>query len=412
MKRIIALVIFISVILFSSSLTAQQAPDKPNPGNVYSQILVCSKAFEALGKLGDTQAKDVLINGLKSNEYLIRSPAIEALGKLRCKEAIPLLKELIVDRNYLIRITSIFALAKLDVPGMEELLLTHLSDKDVAIRAITAEKLEYFGDKYSAKLFEVLSREDSYPVRETLIRVLGNNKFKPATEYITRALEDTHAEVRRAACEAIFNIKDKDAIPLLKNKLNDTDVFVRASVKEALGALKETSIIKSLWQEIEDEDPIIRSSSYVALANLKDINILPILLDAIVKPENERIVKQEAARALRILKPYVQELVSKSLLKTKSGILSLENLDVGYQVGNKNLILLLTESLRDTKNPLYDDAPSVLRILRERIGLPALRETLLQDNAELVGSVAFALGELQDKDAVNSLIQVCKKYGF
>lgn len=378
-----------------------------------SKILVATRIVEALGKLGSLKASDVLLEALKSNEFFIRAYAVGALGRLNDKEAIPfLLKMVVSDKNYLVRISTTKALVELGQLDAEKSLLNFLNDTDPAVRANAVEQLGGTTEKCLSRLVKVLSEDKSFFVRIKAIEQLGINKFEPAATYIRQALEDENGEVRQAACFAIGQFGDRRDIPLLIERLGDKGIFVRPTAKEALSKLGESSLIKLFWQDIEDEDPLLRGSSYVALANLKDINILPVLLKEIVAPENPTLVRVAAARALMILKPYVSELVDIALSLSKAGVISLENLDLSYKVNGRNLVAVVIEALEDEKNPLHKDAPFILKELKDNTALPALRQALYRNDPNIVANVAYVLGELQDKDAVNNLIEVYKRYGF
>lgn len=410
----------IFICLFYCPLMAQQEKVDSNPTgieNTYSKILVCSNAFEALGKIADPKAKGILTEGLKSKDFFIRGRATEALGRLQDKETVPLLKTLVNDENYFVAVLATAALAKLGEQDMKESLFNFLNHKDPQVRATAIEqlgdfKLDELKDKFLPQLVKILSQDSNYVVREKAIAELGRNRFGPAVSLVRQALKDENAQVRRAACRVITTISDKQETTLLKERLSDKDISVRAQAKESLGFLGEKSLLKSFWKEVEDKEPILRLSSCMALAELNDINILPNLLKEIVNPQNSTFARTEAARALTKLKPHISDLVAKALSKSKTDILSLENLEVSYKINGKSLGLILTEALKDKNNPLHNDAPSIISQLQERVYLAALREALFDSDPNMVASAACVLGALRDKDAVDELIKVCEKYGF
>ncbi len=415
MRRILVFIsIFICGLLLIATVEAQEnIPSKVD--DKYSRILVTSKVVEALGKLGNPKAHDILVEALKSKEFFIRAHAVQALGIMRDKESIPLLREMLNDKNYLVRISVIGALINLDQKDMEELLLVSLKDKDPKVRVSTIEQAERLGNKFLSAITEMLSKEKEYFVRVKAIEKLGKRRFSPALPYIRKALDDENAQVRRAACHAIGEMGDRESIPQILQRLSDENISVRAVAKVVLAKFGDRSEIEIFWKEMEEKDPLLVVTSYMALAYLKEMAILPHLLEEIVTQKNSTIIRIEAAKALMVLKPYFSELVSKALIKSrvKYNVLLVENMQAHYKVNGKDLILILMEALRNEKNPLYRDSPLVLKELRDRTALPALREALLQDNnPDQVATIAYVLGELRDKDAFNYLIEVFKKYGI
>ncbi|MBL7081794.1 MAG: HEAT repeat domain-containing protein [Candidatus Omnitrophica bacterium] len=406
----------------AGEVDATQVNDK------YAKILVTSKVVEALGRIGNPEASDFLVQALGSKEFFIRANAAQALGRIGNKEPIPLLKKLVNDKNYLVRILSVGALVNLGQKDMEDSLFTFLKNDDQQIRTAAVEEMgrlsqemsgmgegaEKLGMIFLSALNEMLSIEKDGIVRAKIIETLGGNRYAPASDNINQALSDPNIDVRRAACYAVGEIGDKKHPPLLLEKLGDEDVIVRSIAKEALSKMGETSAIKFFWDDIEDENPFLKTSSYVALAYLKDLDILPILLREIVKPENPTIIKKQAAAALVLLKSYVSDLANQAWVDSnlKYNLLLSENLQVRYKVNGKDLTLIFVEAMEDDKDPLYQDAPLILKELGDRLALPALRESLLQDDPDLVAASAYALGEMQDNDAVGYLLKVFKKYGI
>ena len=415
MKRTLTfMVIFVCGILLVTMVRAEEVKSAKFESRC-SKILVPSKVIEALGKIGSAEARDVLLEAMRSKEYFIRAYAAEALSRIQDKESISLLKKLTNDENYLVRIQAVCALYDLGQKDVEELLFAFLKNDNPTVRATTVARTGKLGDKFLLTLAEMLPQEKENVVQVKLIEQLGANRFKPALEYINSAITNSNPDVRRAACWAAGKIGDKKSIPLLLEKLGDGDVLVRSTAKVELAKLGESDLIKVFWDDVEDKDPLMRGSSYVALAILKDLDILPILLKEIVNPESPTIVKIEAARALAILKPYISKLVNEALVKSdnKYNVLLSENLEATYKVNGKSLILIFMEALREDKDPLHQDAPLILKEIDDnKISLPVLREALLEDNPDLVATAAYVLGELRDKDAVDYLIRVFKKYGI
>jgi HEAT repeat protein len=430
MKRIPALTLAITLCLlfFHTSLFALSQDNKPvksQPDSKYSRIVVCSKALEALGRIGDPRMKDVLTNGLKSKEFFIRASATEALGSLGDKKTIPLLKEYLKDENYMIRILVNKALLNLGEPDMEKSLLNFLNSNEASVRAAAVEQLGQFKDKYLSRLAEVLLKDNSYLVRLRAIQQLGINKFNPALPLIQQALKDPNPKIRQVACIAMGRIGDNKTLGFVMERLSDKEAIVRAAAKEGVTMFKpekgvagvsvgkkdegEDEFLTLLRKDLDNKDSVLRVSSFVALANLEDVTILPLLLKEVILPENTTLVKKGAARALRILKPHVVRLLDKL---AKSNIISSQNLEVNYKVDGKNLLSLVINALEDGANPLHSDSVFILGELKDDASLPALRKALSQEDPNIVANVAYVLGLFRDKEAAPYLIKVCNSYGL
>jgi HEAT repeat protein len=399
--------VFVLFCAFSGRLMAEE---KINP----SKILVCSKLFTALGRIGgdSKEARDILVKGLADKDFFLRAYAADALGYLNAKDAIPMLKKLTADENYFVRIVATAALLRLG--GVEETaLLDFLKDSEPQVRGNAVDQLATFGDKYLVVIYKTLLSDDNDFVKTEALTRLGEKKFAQADgSKIVSMLEAKNPELRQAACFALGQIGYANAIPNLNKSLSDKESKVRASAKVALSLLGDRSIIGLLWQDADSKDEYLRGSSYVALANLKEINALPVLLKEIAAPETLSFVRVQSATALMILKSYISGSIDNAL--TGGDVKSVQpsrNLEISYTVNGQSLVSIFINAVNDSKNILHKDMPQVIARLNERDCLPALREAMLKDEPDTAAATAGALGSLDDRDALKYLIEVCKKYG-
>ncbi|GEM_PF-1928689 len=419
----LALAALLGLLFFFCGELAQRQINKPvKEPRFYSdtsRIVVCSKALEALGKIGDPGAKQTLARGLKSSNFIIRAAAVEAINRLGDKSAIPVLKKHLRDNNTIIRVLTAKTLLNFGEPGMEGRLLGYLNNNDVSIRALTVEQLGEFKYRYLNRIAQLLAKDKNDLVRIKAIQQLGINKFNPAMPLIQKALGDPNPRVRQAACVAISQLKDYLRFNYLDQMLKDKEAIVRSAAKIGMSEAPKTSgtgggektdtLLILLKQDLDSNNPVLRVSSFVGLANLRDVKILPLLLKEVVLASNSSFIKKGAAKALRILKPYVVESFDGM---TKSSALSSADLELSYKVNGKNLLSLVIESLGNPTSPLHADSVFILGELREEASLPALRAALFQDDTDIAASAAYVLGLFRDKGAVPYLIKVCKLYGL
>jgi len=419
MKKIIIFALIFVFIFSFSSLAMTNAKTKP-----YGKILVYTMAVDALGKIGDTRAKPCLVAALKSKEFFVRAYAARALGKLGDKDAIPALRKFVNDKHYLVRIMAVKALIRLGDASSEKALLDFLTDKNEAVRSAAISNLREFGVKFVPVLLAALAEEKNPLVRAKIIEQLTKERIPTTAEVLVGAggidsrlqairnsLDAKDWETRQAACYGIALFEDKESVPLLIKKLDDESIYVRATAKESLGKLGEKSLTEFFWQEIDDKNPILKVSSFVALANLKDIKIIPVILKETVKPNNNIQVRKEAAKALMMLKPYVYKLIDDGLTQSQlHDSISSDNLKVSYSINGRDLASIFIHALKNPKDPLHNDAPFILGELKEELAWQSLRSSLFDNDPDMVANAAFVLGELQDREAVDDLIKVCKKY--
>jgi HEAT repeat protein len=318
------------------------------------------------------------------------------------------------------------ALFELGQKDMQESLIAYLKDEDSVVRAAAARELGGLGEQFLQALNEMLSTETEYLVRVNIIGELEEEGFNLALPLIRQALEDSNPQVRSAACSAIGKFEDKESIPQILQRLDDEEPLVRANAgvafailmrpepKVALAGLGEDPRILALRKQMDAEEPVLEAASYVALAILGDVGILPILLEKINAPDSLTIIRTKVAKALKILKPHIARLTKGTSQEGENlqNISLLENVEFEYQVEGNSLLLIFTEALIDSKNPLNQDAPLVLKEFANRIALPALREALSVDDPDLVATTAYVLGEFKDTDAFKYLIKVFDKYGI
>ncbi|MDD5130599.1 MAG: HEAT repeat domain-containing protein, partial [Candidatus Omnitrophica bacterium] len=328
----------------------------------------------------------------------------------------------------IIRILVTKILLNLGDQEMEPKLLDFLNSEQASTRAAIVEQLGQFKDKYMPKLAEVLAKDSSDLVKISAIQQLGANTFSPALPLIEQALNNPNPKIRQAACIAIGQIRDNKTLGLLVDRLTDNEALVRAAAKESIAMFKDSldmakikaevssagkteqeDILASLKKDLSSKDPVLRVSSFISLANLGDVTILPVLLREVILPENPTWIKKRAARALRILKPYVIKYFDEI---AKASVISSQNIEIYYKINGQNLLALVIDALENDTNPLHPDSIFILGELKDKASLHALRKALSQNDPNIVANAAYVLGLFQDKEAVPYLIDVCYNYGL
>jgi HEAT repeat protein len=180
-------------------------------------------AAEALGRIGADPEQVVpgLVAALKKDNAALRACAAGALGRFgpRARAAAPALRAALADKDPAVCLRAFVALHLLGedsrklVPGV----LDVLKKTDRGARQKVYESLQEQGDlPLTAFVPLLLGAFDELPDdRAAIAATLGH--FGPlareAVGRLTRALEDNHPEVRRAAALALKRIREGDALP-------------------------------------------------------------------------------------------------------------------------------------------------------------------------------------------------------
>ncbi|TBR18026.1 HEAT repeat domain-containing protein [bacterium] len=406
MKAIAFLAISFSFLSLAGAQTGQQK-------SLDREGVMTAKIIEALGKIGDVRAYDICLKSLKSDNLFVHNAAIRSLAALNNKNAVPvLLKELVNEKDTLSKILITSALIDLGMTEHEKSLIQFSKSSFAYVRALALEQLARLDVKYLPMIADALAVEKDNIAKVKLIEILGNYGFRPVAATIRKELNNANEQVRTAASFTMGEIGDPKDIALLVKMLDDKSNQVRAAIKTALSKLGDRTVINVAWKDLEKTDPLLKASSYVILANSNESKILPDLIKEVVDFKNASILRVEAARSLRILRPYFNKLLieNKSTGTADNKIISTDNLGFNYRINGENLVVFLSRALTDRKNPLYGDVPLIFLALRDDSSLPVLRQLLFSRDLDIAATAAYALGEMRDTDSIGYLISLYNQY--
>jgi len=252
-------------------------------------------AIAGLAKLGKKDSIPTLINLLKEPEPTQRSAAEEALIAIG-SPALEFLTYYINDPDVNLRqsLARIFG----RIPSNETIppLITLLGDnwsqvRDEAIYSITTK-----GEDSVPYLIDALT-SDNMKIVSAVIKILGDDNYKPAIEKISPYLSAEDNDVRANAVLSLGKLNAYD----LKNRIADLSTdrasSVRSNVALALGFLDGSDvfdIITSMWKSEKDE--VVKRSICIALGMLRSDEGIGVLEKAI--KDNDYMVRLEAVKAL------------------------------------------------------------------------------------------------------------------
>ena len=273
------------------------------------------KAAEALGKLGDAQAVELLIEVLNYDEDSdVRQEAAWALGQIDDPRTIdPLSYASVKDANGYVRDEAYEALQKNAIGGNTkdtrsvDPIIGALKDEDQRVRDRAAQALGQLKNAAATdSLIEALNDENS-DVRQEAAWALGQIEDPRTVDPLSYAsVKDANGYVREEAYEALQkndiggNTVDTRSVDPIIGALKDEDQKVRDRAAQALGQLKNAAATDSLIEALNDENSDVRQEAAWALGEIGDVRSIDPLKYSFVKDVNS-YVREEAKKALEKL---------------------------------------------------------------------------------------------------------------
>jgi HEAT repeat protein len=184
-----------------------------------------------------------------------RVEALELLGEMRERAVIPELEDLLDDGDGRVALGAALALGRMGNSAGRELLVEALYDPEPALRDEAALTLGRMGDRAAAgALTEALGRDD-VKIREQAIRMLGRLGDPSTVDALIEALVEDRT--RYLTVLALGKIGDARALePLLEVVDKDRYTDVRGYAVVALGWLGERAAIPRLVRVLAEEPEI------------------------------------------------------------------------------------------------------------------------------------------------------------
>jgi HEAT repeat protein len=124
-------------------------------------------------------------------------------------------------------------------------------------------------ERVAGELAKMIRDEADPVIRAEIIRTVGHYQGRTADEVLRRALKDSDAAVRVAACEAWGRRNHPESAKILAKALaTDTDVDVRLAAARALGETEDPAAVQALGLALDDRDPAMQ---YRAVQSLEEV---------------------------------------------------------------------------------------------------------------------------------------------
>ena len=140
------------------------------------------------------------------------------------------------------RLAILTACAKLKAPWVEAVFWDALDDSCEVVRGYVVKVLSDKAD-VDLKLALARLRRPPWYAKSASLKILGRHRFKEALEGIKGVVDDTNADVRCCAAEALGEIGGPEAVRLLVALRKDANSYVRQAAADALEKVSEVRFV-------------------------------------------------------------------------------------------------------------------------------------------------------------------------
>jgi HEAT repeat protein len=368
---------------------------------------------KALGKRGDKQAVEPLIQVLKDEDKWVRAgsqynsvraEAAVALGQLGDVRAIGPLIEALKDSQDNVCLGAIKGLSNFRDPRIVEAFIEMLKGWEnfwdywhEAMLVNIAGFLAKMGDK---RAIEPLIKSLNYSNEFRCGFAIGNDARENGG-YVPIFAGLKVNETRLAVVEALKKLTGCSAVGLLFNILRKPNHPLRLDAAKALGNLGELSQLR-LINALKDEDSFVRQSATEALGNIGDEHAVPALIEALDDEDDK--VRLSAIESLRwidnkkTVEPLMHQLRDSNWQVREAAIRALGRLR------DDRAIKPLTDMLKDENSQVREQAVSALGKFEGNQDVELIIELLKDRDCKVRQETAYMLGQVGDVRAVEPLI--------
>lgn len=193
-----------------------------------------------------------------------RASLAYVFAEAACQQALPQLREGLFADNPQLQRMAAYALGKLGNPEVLPELVLSLQAGAGDVQESAAQALIHLGAGYPQQTLEAVVSilQSNDPVRRRLaVTVLGRLQDVSICEYLSQALKDPDAEVRRAAVKAFESRDVGDFQSSILLALTDEDAEVRCTGVEILSHLQGEEVFAGLQLALRDEDLWVRCAA-------------------------------------------------------------------------------------------------------------------------------------------------------
>jgi HEAT repeat protein len=225
-------------------------------------------AMDLCARLDDSQAVEILLDGLQDGEINVRRAALTGLRYQRAREAGPAVAECLLDPSPAIRIAAARTLAEIGTPIAVERIGLLVDDDVEEVRQEVVEALGGLGQEECLGALEVLLRDKAPAVRQRAAQAIARLNTSPAIEALVAGLN--HPLARGPAQQKLQQMGSGGLRALLR-AARSAQPELRVAAAATLGPMRahRLQILPTLEFLLQDPDQRVREAAQSALALLQ-----------------------------------------------------------------------------------------------------------------------------------------------
>ena len=319
----------------------------------------------ALGKFINLINKDFrsIIEMLNDIDLEVKNATINVLGSIGSKKAINPLIELLKDENDKIRKNTVKALEKILVSSKSFNEVYDLLEKKNIVARREAVKLlsGATGDPNAMQiLIRLFNSEDSRIRRLAFSAVLKISQNK-VDNLILEALKAREWQIRKFSAKILGEIKDENNIDLLLNLLNDPKSGVRRAATDSLAKISTSKVVNKTIAFLNNSDWRIRRAAVNILIKIGSDEALEPLITCL--NDEDSYIKSWAAKSLGKLKNIkdIQPLIN--LLESEDSKIRISAVNALAEIKDKKALKPLISALGDDNWDVRKEIERALKLI-------------------------------------------------
>jgi HEAT repeat protein len=217
-------------------------------------------AIKGLGRLGNRDAKPLLLLALSKGQVFERVTAAQALLLLGDNSGVAMLRTILNNRSDgNARAMAAVALGYAHDPASVPMLKQALVDQNIDVRLGAAAALTHYGDSGGVTYLRGAIRDPDQVTRRHAAQLFDDIAFDSGHPILVEALSSPDADVELAAVKTLGTAGGDPEVVLLGTLLRASkDPIARADIAWSLGRIGSPSGIEMLLAMVQETDPAVR----------------------------------------------------------------------------------------------------------------------------------------------------------